>query len=77
MVGVITLFFFTWVYLPLFQLVAFAATQENQGAKAQSRKAEKQGPAEKLERLLDELSEITRKAEEKSEKGADATSEVE
>ena len=77
MVGVITLFFFTWVYLPLFQLVAFAATQENQGAKAQSRKAEKQGPAEKLERLLDDLSAITSKAEEKSAKGADATSEVE
>ncbi len=76
MVGVITLFFFTWAYLPLFELVAYAATQENQGTKAQSRKAEKQKPAEKLEKLLDDLNANMRKAEDKAAKGADTSSEV-
>ncbi len=74
---VITLFFFIWSYLPLYQLAAYAATLENQRTKAQGRKAEKQKPAEKLEKLLDDLRENTSKAEEKVTKGADTTPEIE
>ena len=76
-VCIITLFFFMWSYLPLFQLVAYAATQENQRSKEQPQKAEKQQPAEKLEKLLDALRENTSKAEEKVTKGQDTSSEVE
>jgi transglutaminase-like putative cysteine protease len=77
MVGVITLFFFSWSYLPLFQLAAYAATQENQGKKPQSQKTEKQQSAEKLEKLLDDLRANTSKAETKAAKGEDTASEIE
>ncbi len=76
MVGVITLFFFSWSYLPLYQL-AYAATQDKQTIKAQPQKAGKQQPAEKLEKLIDDLRENTSKAEEKTTKGKDTSSEIE
>ncbi len=75
--GIITLFFFTWSYLPLFQFVAYAATQDKQATTAQHQKAASQKPAEKLEKLLDDLRESTSKAEEKAARGADTFSEVE
>ncbi len=77
MVGVITLFFFSWSYLPLFQFVAYAATQKKQATKPQLQNAGKQQPAAKLEKLLDGLRENTSKAEEKTAKDADISSEVE
>jgi hypothetical protein len=76
MVGVITLFFFSWSYLPLYQL-AYAATQEKQGTKAQPQKSEKQQPADRLEKILADLHESTSQAAEKAAKGANASSEVE
>ncbi len=76
MVGVITLFFFSWSYLPLFQLVAYAATQDKQTTKTQPQNPKKQQPAEKLEKLLDDLKANTGKAGEKAAKGADTSSEI-
>ena len=77
MVGVITLFFFSWSYLPLFQFVAYAATHEKQATKAQPQKTGKQQPAEKLKKLLVDLKADTSKAERKAAKGEDTTSEIE
>jgi len=77
MVCIITLFFFSWVYLPLYQFAVYAATKDNQGTKAQNRKMETQGPAEKLEKLIDDLREKTDRAEVKAAKGEDTTSEIE
>lgn len=77
MVGIITLFFFTWSYLPLFHFVTYAATQDKQTIKAQPQKAGKQQFAEKLEKLLDDLKADTSKAEGKAAQGEDTSSEVE
>ena len=75
-ISVITLAFFSWAYLPLYQIAAFAATKEKQSPKAQGRTAP-QGPAEKFEKLIDDIREKTGRAEAKATKGEDATSEIE
>jgi len=75
-ISVITLVFFSWTYLPLYQIAAFAATKEKQTPKAQGRTAA-QGPSEKLEKLIDDLREKTGRAEVKAARGENTTSEIE
>lgn len=75
-ISVITLAFFSWTYLPLYQIAAFAATKEKQSPKAQGRTA-LQGSAEKLDKLIDDLREKAGRAEIKAARGEDAASEIE
>ena len=76
-ISVITLAFFSWTYLSLYQVAAFAATKESKGTKAQGRQTEKHKPSEKLETLLDDLRKDTAKAEGKAAKGEDTSTEIE
>ncbi len=74
-VSVITLIFFSWTFLPLYQIAAYAAVS-NQESKKVSSGPKKQKPEERLEQLLDDIREKTSKAEEKAVKGEDAASEI-
>ncbi len=75
-VSIITLIFFSWTYLPLYQIAAYAATKQEKTIPTGSSR-QSAGPSEKFEKLLEELRDKTRKAEEKSGKGEDSTSEIE
>ncbi len=75
-ISVFTLAFFSWTYLPLFQIAAYAATKQEKTIPTRTSR-QSAGPPEKFEKLLEELRDKTRKAEEKSGKGEDSTSEIE
>lgn len=79
-IAVVTLVFFCWSYLPLYQMAAYAATkQERRGAEGSRRlqSAQNPKPEEQLEKLLDDIREKTAKAEGKAAKGEAATTEIE
>lgn len=72
-ISVITLIFFSWTYLPLFQVAVYAAVNNQESKKVKSN----QKSEEKFENLLDDIREKTAKAEKKAAKGEDATPEIE
>ncbi len=80
-IAAVTLFFFCWSFLPLWQAVAFAATPQGQGP-AKVRSSESgvrnvcQQPTERFEKALESIRETIAKAVEKSSKGRDITSEI-
>src|SRR5574341_968655 len=80
----ITLFFFCWTFLPLWQAAAFAATPQGQGSSSkgpvnQGPAAGSQGPGnagERFEKALESIREKISIADEKAAKDQDITSEV-
>ncbi len=75
-ISVFTLAFFSWTYLPLFQIAAYAATKQEKTVPIGSNRWSA-GPSEKFEKLLEDLREKANKAEDKSGKGEDSSSEIE
>ncbi len=74
-ISIISLAFFSWTYLPLYQIAYAATKQEKTVPPGSSRQSAE--PSGKLEKLLEDLREKTSKAQEKAAKGADGTSEIE
>lgn len=75
-VAVVTLAFFSWTYLPLYQIAAYAAVSRQESKDIKSA-PKKQKPEERLKQLLDDLKEKTDKAEEKAAKREYAASDIE
>ena len=80
-ISLITLFFFSWTYLPMYQIAAYAA-EEKQNTVAsrqktgEGKKPKKQRTEEKFEKALEKIREKIEKAEEKSRRGDAATEEI-
>jgi murein DD-endopeptidase MepM/ murein hydrolase activator NlpD/transglutaminase-like putative cysteine protease len=80
--SVITLFFFCWTFLPLWQAVAYAS--EKQKSEVRSQKSEglqkteprTQTAGERFEKALEDIREHIGKAEEKSRKGKEPVDEI-
>jgi hypothetical protein len=78
--ALVTLIFFCWSYLPLYQMAAYAATNAEKRAAEGSRRLQsdqKSKPDVKLEKLLEDIREKTAEAAEKAAKGEDTTAAVE
>lgn len=75
LVTIVTLAFFSWTYLPLYQIAAYAAVSKHESKNIKS-VSKKQKPEERLEQLLDDLKEKTGKAQEKAAKREDTTSDI-
>lgn len=76
----ITLFFFCWTYLPLYAAVAYAATPQSKGTMKQSPAAATKGqerPEARFEKTLEDIRQTAAKAGEKTDKGEDASAEIE
>lgn len=78
----ITLFFFSWSFLPLWQAVAYAATSQRQGpAKVRSSELGTRNPisqpADRFEKALEAIRENVSKAGEKADRGRDSVKELE
>ena len=79
-ISAVTLFFFAWSFLPLWQAVAYAAAPEEQGTRGQAPGVRVQGsarPEERFEKALDALRENVSRAGAKAVKGEDDTHERE
>ncbi len=82
-VSAITLFFFSWTFLPLWQVVAFAATPQKSGVSSQGsggkQKAEPRPltAGERFEKSLDDIRQKLRWAEDKSREGVEPGPEIE
>src|SRR3990172_5049801 len=86
----VTLFFFCWTFLPLWQAVAFAATGQKTDARGQttdgrtgvspvspqSQGSRRLQPAEQFEAALDSIREKISTADEKAAKDQDVTAEI-
>ncbi len=76
-ISVVTLIFFCWTYMPLYQVAAYAAIHKQESKKTSTGLTKQQKPEEKFEKLLEDIRDKTDKAEKKVAKGEDATTEVE
>ena len=80
-ISIITLFFFSWAYLPMYQIAVYAA-EEKQNTVAsrqktgEGKKPKKQRTEEKFEKTLEKIREKIEKAEKKALKNQDITTEV-
>jgi transglutaminase-like putative cysteine protease len=76
----VVLFFFSWTYLPIFQIAAYAAetkqSAEDKGQSAMQVRTEGQKPEERFEKALEEIRVNVGKADEKAAKGEDASPEI-
>jgi len=75
-ISIVTLFFFTWTFLPLFQLAAYGAeSRKSSGVKSegmtQTATARPQSTGDRFEKALDAIRENVAKAGDKAEKGED------
>lgn len=78
-VSVITLVFFSWTYLPLYQIAAYAATEKQVAANSGLEPIEKQKTKkseEKIEKALTDIREKTTKVGDKAARGEDTSAEI-
>jgi len=81
-IAAVTLFFFSWSFLPIYAAVAYAATPQGQGA-AKVRSSElgdrngTQQPGERFEKALEDIRANVTRTEEKTTKGEDTSKEIE